>query len=101
MSLTRTSGFRHYFLNTTNQQQLTTFVNQTANNIRRVFPAGLLTDVGVIVANPAYGEDPVCSFLIEQVWIEINPRPTCRSTLRISPTAHTTVRSCGHGILSR
>ncbi len=53
------AGFRHYFLNTTNQEQLTKFVNQTATNIQRTFPAGLFTSVGVIVANPAYEEDPV------------------------------------------
>ncbi len=51
--------FRHFLLNTTNQSQLTRFINQTANNIRRTFPAGLLTDVGVVVANPAYGLQPV------------------------------------------
>ena len=47
--------FRHFLLNTTNQTQLTSFVNQTATNIQRTFPAGLLTDVGMLVANPAYG----------------------------------------------
>lgn len=52
--------FRHFLLNTTGDQtQLTAFINQTANNIRRTFPAGLLTDAGMIVANPAYGRDPV------------------------------------------
>ncbi|RDL30331.1 Glycogen debranching enzyme [Venustampulla echinocandica] len=51
--------FRHFFLNTTNQPQLTTFLNATANNIRRTFPAGLMTDVGMVVANPAYGQVPV------------------------------------------
>ncbi|KAL4733653.1 hypothetical protein BDV11DRAFT_213552 [Aspergillus similis] len=51
--------FRHFLLNTTNQAQLTAFVNQTANNIRRTFPAGLMTGVGLVVANPAYGSDPV------------------------------------------
>jgi hypothetical protein len=50
--------FRHFLLNTTNQPQLTKFINQTANNIRRNFPAGLITDVGVVVANPSYGTDP-------------------------------------------
>ena len=50
-------GFRHYMLNTTNQTQLTRFVNQTANNIQAVFPNGLKTDVGMIIANPAYGGD--------------------------------------------
>lgn len=51
--------FRHFFLNTTNQVQLTTFLNSTANNIRRTFPTGLMTDVGLLVANPAYGDNPV------------------------------------------
>ncbi|KAI9823074.1 MAG: hypothetical protein M1826_000278 [Phylliscum demangeonii] len=51
--------FRHYFLNTTNQPQLTAYVNQTANNIQRTFPAGLMTSVGVVVANPAYGLEEV------------------------------------------
>lgn len=53
------SGFRHFFLNTTNQEQLTGYINQTANNIQRTFPAGLMTSVGVVVANPAYGVEPV------------------------------------------
>ncbi|KAL3419839.1 hypothetical protein PVAG01_08337, partial [Phlyctema vagabunda] len=51
--------FRHFFLNTTNEVQLTTFLNSTANNVRRRFPAGLMTDVGLLVANPAYGNDEV------------------------------------------
>lgn len=51
--------FRLFLLNTTNQEQLTAFVNQTANNIQAPFPAGLSTPVGVLVANPAYGGAPV------------------------------------------
>lgn len=51
--------FRHFLLNTTNQTQLTAFVNQTANNILQPYPVGLSTPVGVVVANPAYGGDPV------------------------------------------
>jgi hypothetical protein len=51
--------FRTFLLNTTNQTQLTAFINQTANNILRPYPVGLSTPVGVIVANPAYGGDPV------------------------------------------
>lgn len=51
--------FRHFLLNTTNQPQLTAFLNVTADNIRRTFPAGLMTDVGMLVANPAYGDNPV------------------------------------------
>ncbi|PVH77229.1 hypothetical protein DL98DRAFT_638788 [Cadophora sp. DSE1049] len=51
--------FHLFMLNTTNQSQLTTFINATANSVRRRFPAGLLTDVGMVVANPAYGDDPI------------------------------------------
>jgi len=51
--------FRHFLLNTTNQNQLTRFLNSTANNIRRTFPAGLMTEVGMLVANPAYGSEPI------------------------------------------
>lgn len=51
--------FRMYLLNTTNQAQLTGFINQTANNIQTPFPAGLSTPVGVLVANPAYGQKSV------------------------------------------
>ncbi|KUJ06406.1 glycogen debranching enzyme, partial [Mollisia scopiformis] len=53
------SCFRHFLLNTTNQAQLTSFLNSTATNIRRRFPAGLMTDVGMLVANPAYGGGPI------------------------------------------
>lgn len=51
--------FRLFLVNSTNQTQLTSFVNQTANNVMRTFPAGLLTSVGLLIANPAYGGDPV------------------------------------------
>ena len=51
--------FRLFLLNTTNQAQLTAFVNQTANNIQAPFPVGLSTPVGILVANPAYGGAPV------------------------------------------
>ncbi|CAG7923762.1 unnamed protein product [Penicillium olsonii] len=51
--------FRHFLLNTTNDAQLTPFLNQSANNIKRTFPAGLMTDAGMIVANPAFGNDPI------------------------------------------
>ncbi|KAJ6036622.1 hypothetical protein N7540_000901 [Penicillium herquei] len=51
--------FRHFLLNTTNDAQLSTLINSTANNIRREFPAGLMTDVGMLIANPAFGDDPV------------------------------------------
>ncbi|KAJ9624943.1 hypothetical protein H2203_004894 [Taxawa tesnikishii (nom. ined.)] len=51
--------FRLFLLNTTNQAQLTSFVAQAANNILQPFPVGLSTSVGLVVANPAYGGDPV------------------------------------------
>lgn len=51
--------FRLFLLNTTNQDQLTSFVNQTANNIQAPFPVGLSTPVGMLIANPAYGDNPV------------------------------------------
>jgi hypothetical protein len=53
------SCFRHFLLNTTNDAQLTSLLNSTANNIKRTFPAGLMTDVGMLIANPAYGNNPV------------------------------------------
>ncbi|KAK5173770.1 uncharacterized protein LTR77_002451 [Saxophila tyrrhenica] len=52
-------SFRLFMLNTTNQEQLTSFLNQSATNIRTPFPAGLSTPVGVLVANPAYGGQQV------------------------------------------
>ncbi|KAF2841875.1 glycogen debranching enzyme [Patellaria atrata CBS 101060] len=50
--------FRLYLLNSTNQAQLTTFIDQTATNILLPFPLGLSTPVGLVVANPAYGGEP-------------------------------------------
>lgn len=49
--------FRHFLLNTTNQEQLSAFLDQTADHILQNFPVGLLTDVGLFVANPAYAGD--------------------------------------------
>ncbi|KAF1971314.1 hypothetical protein BU23DRAFT_556112 [Bimuria novae-zelandiae CBS 107.79] len=46
--------FRLFLLNTTNQEQLSAFLAQTADHILRDFPVGLHTDVGLFVANPAY-----------------------------------------------
>lgn len=46
--------FRHFFLNTTNQPQLSAFLSQTADHILSPFPVGLASDVGLFVANPAY-----------------------------------------------
>ncbi len=50
--------FRHFLLNTTNQTQLTSFLSQTADHILRPFPVGLATDIGLLVANPAFGGLP-------------------------------------------
>ncbi|OTA92166.1 hypothetical protein M434DRAFT_75054, partial [Hypoxylon sp. CO27-5] len=51
--------FRLFLLNATNQTQLSTFLSQAADNILRPFPLGLSTAVGLVVANPAYGEESV------------------------------------------
>lgn len=47
--------FRHFLLNTTNQTQLSAYLDQTADHILQPFPVGLSTDAGLLVANPAYG----------------------------------------------
>lgn len=47
--------FRHFFLNTTDQGQLSGYLNQTAEHILQPFPIVLSMDVGLVVANPAYG----------------------------------------------
>jgi hypothetical protein len=49
--------FRHFFLNTTNEEQLSAFLDQTADHILKPFPVGLASDVGLFVANPAYSGD--------------------------------------------
>lgn len=46
--------FRHFFLNTTNQTQLSAYLSQTADHILNPFPVGLSTEIGLFVANPAY-----------------------------------------------
>lgn len=51
--------FRLYLVNGTDQDQLTSFLNQTARNILAPYPVGLSTPVGMLVANPAYGGDEV------------------------------------------
>ena len=53
--------FRLFFLNTTNQAQLSSFMNQVSDHILLPYPIGLSTDIGLFVANPAYGGDPVYS----------------------------------------
>ncbi|KAI1332875.1 hypothetical protein F5Y16DRAFT_356850 [Xylariaceae sp. FL0255] len=49
------TSFRLLLVNDTNDAQLSRFLNNTAKSVMRTFPAGLLTDVGMFVANPAYG----------------------------------------------
>jgi hypothetical protein len=51
--------FRLFLLNTTSEAQLTSFLNQTALNILRPFPAGLMSSVGVVVANPALAAEDI------------------------------------------
>jgi hypothetical protein len=49
--------YRLFFLNTTNEAQLSAFLSQTADHILQPFPVGLSSDVGLFVANPAYSGD--------------------------------------------
>ncbi|XWW97853.1 hypothetical protein V2A60_005840 [Cordyceps javanica] len=53
------TAFRNVLLLNTadDEDQLTEFINATANAILRPFPAGLTTPVGVVVANPALSGD--------------------------------------------
>ncbi|CAI6334316.1 unnamed protein product [Periconia digitata] len=47
---------RILFLNGTNQHRLTKYLNATALSVLRPFPAGLMTHVGLVVANPAFSD---------------------------------------------
>lgn len=47
------ASVRIVFLNGTNQERLTEFLNNTALSVVRPYPAGLLTPVGIVVAKPA------------------------------------------------
>jgi hypothetical protein len=47
------ASVRMFFFNGTNQARLTDYLNNTALSILRPFPAGLMTPVGLVVANPA------------------------------------------------
>lgn len=51
--------FRLFLVNSTNQTQLSGFLDQTARHVMDPFPIGLSTPLGLFVANPAYGGDPV------------------------------------------
>ncbi|KAF2757987.1 glycogen debranching enzyme [Pseudovirgaria hyperparasitica] len=53
--------FRLFLLNSTNQAQLTAFMDQVSTHILAPYPVGLSTDAGLLVANPAFGGDPVYS----------------------------------------
>lgn len=53
------TGFHHFLLNSTNNAQLTTLLNATANSINLPFPAGLYTPLGMLIANPAVGKEAV------------------------------------------
>ncbi|KAL8691257.1 MAG: hypothetical protein Q9218_003478 [Villophora microphyllina] len=53
------SCFRLFLLNSSTTESSTPFLNSTAKNILNRFPAGLMTDVGLLVANPAYGAEEV------------------------------------------
>ncbi|KAF4534503.1 Glycogen debranching enzyme [Lasiodiplodia theobromae] len=50
---------RLFLVNSTDQEQLTLFLDQAAEHIIQPFPIGLSTPIGVLIANPAYGGDPV------------------------------------------
>ncbi|CEJ92390.1 hypothetical protein VHEMI08045 [[Torrubiella] hemipterigena] len=52
------TAFRNVLLNTTNDEQLTAFINSSSNAILRPFPAGLTTSVGAVVANPSLSDSP-------------------------------------------
>ena len=47
--------FRLFLVNGSDQQIASEFINQAALNTLRTFPAGLMSEVGLLVANPAYG----------------------------------------------
>jgi len=51
--------FRLFLLNTTDGPQLSAFLSQAADHVLDPFPAGLRTDAGLVVANPAFGGDAV------------------------------------------
>ncbi|KAH6992868.1 hypothetical protein EDB82DRAFT_545169 [Fusarium venenatum] len=51
------TAFHLFLLNSTNNEQLTTFLNATANAILRPFPAGLSTPFGIVVANSALADN--------------------------------------------
>ena len=51
--------FRLFLIDSTDGPQLTAFLNQSASNVLRTFPAGLLTPIGLVMANPASGKESV------------------------------------------
>jgi hypothetical protein len=57
--MTTDACVRLFFLNGTNQERLTEFLNSTALSVLRPYPAGLMTPVGLVVANPAISGNEV------------------------------------------
>jgi hypothetical protein len=57
--MTTDACVRLFYLNGTNQERLTEFLNSTALSILRPYPAGLMTPVGLVVANPAISGNDV------------------------------------------
>ncbi|KXJ90128.1 hypothetical protein Micbo1qcDRAFT_189240 [Microdochium bolleyi] len=49
--------FRLFLLNTTHDEQLSSYLQQAAENILAPFPVGLSTPLGLVVSNPAYAGD--------------------------------------------
>jgi hypothetical protein len=47
------ASVRLFFLNGTHQRRLTDYLNHTALSVLRPYPAGLMTPLGLVVANPA------------------------------------------------
>lgn len=57
--MTTDACVRIFFFNGTNQARLTEYLNSTALSILRPYPAGLMTPVGLVVANPAISGNDV------------------------------------------
>jgi hypothetical protein len=55
------ASVRMFSFNSTKQERLTEFLNNTALSNLRPYPAGLMTPVGVVVANPATSRNEIVS----------------------------------------
>lgn len=61
------TAFRLFFLNSTNDSQLSQLLEETADSILRPFPAGLAMDVGLVVANLVFaGDDSIAANFTSQ-----------------------------------